>query len=125
MQVALGLAVVLERVQEERGALLDQIVLHEHVHDLVKVGQRSVGLVDQELSELQAMLRVDAHYAAKQVDVVRRELNLLGVQHDLLVLAGLDEALDDLHGHHGAQVDRERQSSVDGLDQIAELLARL
>ena len=27
-------SVVLQSVQQERGALLDQVVLHEHVHDL-------------------------------------------------------------------------------------------
>ena len=36
LQVALGGAVVLQGVQQERGALLDQTALHEHVHYLPK-----------------------------------------------------------------------------------------
>ena len=43
------------------------------------------------------MVGIHAHDAAQQVDVIGRELHLLGVQDDLLVLAGFDEALDDLH----------------------------
>ena len=34
LQRALGGPVVLQGVQQEGGALLDQVVLHEHVHDL-------------------------------------------------------------------------------------------
>lgn len=34
LQMSLGGPVVLQRVQQEGGALLDQVALHEHVHDL-------------------------------------------------------------------------------------------
>ena len=124
LQVALRLAVVLQRVEQKRRALLHQIVLHEHVDDLVEVRQR-LGLVDQQLSELLAVVGIHAHDAAQQEDVVGREVHLLRVQDDLLVLARLHEALHDLERHDGAQVHAERERRVDGLDEVAELLARL
>jgi len=42
------------------------------------------------------LLRVDTHDAPQQEHVVRRVLNLLGIEDDLLELASLSEALDHL-----------------------------
>lgn len=34
LQGTLGGAVVLQGIQQERSALLDQVILHKHIHDL-------------------------------------------------------------------------------------------
>ena len=47
------------------------------------------------------------------------------MQDDLLELSGLGEALDDLVGDIGAEVDGEGEGGVGSLDQIPELLAAL
>lgn len=49
--------------------------------------------------------------------------DFLRVQHNLLELTSLGEALNDLVGYVGPQVDRQRQSWVDTLDKISEFLA--
>lgn len=59
---------------------MNQIVLHDNVHDLIEISER-LGLVDEQLSELQALVRVDAHDASQQVDVVRREVDLDNENH--------------------------------------------
>ena len=50
-------SVILEGVQEEGGTLLDHVLLHEHVHDLVDVGQRLV-ILNKHLSKLGSSLGI-------------------------------------------------------------------
>ena len=50
---------------------------------------------------------------------------LLGVEDDFGKLAGLGEALDDLVGDVGPQVDAEGKGGVHRLDQVSQLLGAL
>ena len=124
LEGTLGRPVVLQGVQEEGGALLDHVLLHEDVHDLTDVSQ---GLVvrHQHPGELGPGLGVDPHDAPQEEDVVGGVAHLLGVEDDLLELAGLGEALDHLVGNIGPQVDGEGEGGVGGLDEVAQLLAAL
>ena len=124
LQGTLGRPVVLQSVQEEGGALLDHVLLHEDVHDLTDVSEWLV-ICHQHAGELSPGLGVDPHHTAQQEDVVGGVADLLGIQDDLLELSGLGEALDDLVGHVSPQVDGEGEGGVGRLDQVAELLAAL
>lgn len=90
-----GGPVVLQCIQQESGALLHHILLHEDVHDLVDVSQRLL-VGDKHRSKRGSLVRVGAHDRPQQVDVVGLVGDLLGVDDDLLELAGLGEALDHL-----------------------------
>jgi len=95
-----------------RSALIHQAVLREHA------------LGHEQLRELLAVLGAHAHHAAQQEGVVGRVVDLFGVGDDLGVLARLHVALHDLGRDEGARVDGEGERGVDGLDQVAQLLAR-
>uniref|UniRef100_A0A8W7PT82 Uncharacterized protein n=1 Tax=Anopheles coluzzii TaxID=1518534 RepID=A0A8W7PT82_ANOCL len=124
LQGPLRRAVVLERVEQERRALLHHVLLHEDVHDLVDVGERLL-VRHQHAREAGPLLRVGAHHRAQQKHVVRAVVDLLRVQHNLLELARFGEALDHLVRHVRAQVDREGKGRIGRFHQIAELLAAL
>ena len=64
---------------------------------LVEVSQ---GLLfsHEHLGKLGALLWVQPHHVSQQEHVVGSVANLLGIQDDLLVLAGLSKTLDHLHG---------------------------
>ena len=53
------------------------------------------------LSELNALLGIDPHNTAKQINVIRLKIDLLSVENDLLELACLGEALNDFHRYVG------------------------
>mmetsp|Transcript_8175 Transcript_8175/g.16155 ORF Transcript_8175/g.16155 Transcript_8175/m.16155 type:complete len:272 (+) Transcript_8175:3019-3834(+) len=118
------LLVALERVEQKGGGLLQAVVLHEDVGDDAVVERHAVGL-HQLLRKLERARRVDTHDVGEQEAPVGRVVHLLAVEHDLLELARLHEALDHLGRGGGAQVDGERQLLVDHLDQVAQLLGAL
>ena len=62
---------------------------------LVNISQWLV-ILNEHLSKLRALLWVHAHDVTQQKDVVRGVTHFLGVQHNLLELTGLSEALNDL-----------------------------
>jgi len=67
------------------------------------------------------MFRVHTHKCA----YIPLPAHLLGVENNLLELSGLGEALDDLVGDVGPQVDGESQRRVRRLDQVTQLLTTL
>ncbi len=123
LQVRLLGLVILERLQEEGRRGLDHVLRHEDVDDPLHVNEGAGLVLDQLRRKLGALLGVDAHDVLQETDVVGSVAGLLRVQHDLLRLAGLSEASDDLVRDIGAEVDGEREGHVERTNNIAELLA--
>lgn len=85
-------AVLLERVEQERGRLLDHVLRHEDVHDALNVDQRAALVVDELPGELGALVRVQAGDVLQERRVVGRVVDPLGVDDDLGELSRLGEA---------------------------------
>lgn len=62
---------------------------------LTDIGEWFV-ILNHHLSELCPLFRVDPHQAPQQEYVIRRVVNLLRIQNDLLELSSLRETLDHL-----------------------------
>jgi hypothetical protein len=120
----LGL-VVLEGVEEERRRLLDHVLSHEDVDNAVEVNKRTALVIDELSGELGTLVGVDAHKVLQQLGVVGGEANLLGVEDNLVKLAKLGKASNDLVGDVGAEVDRQGEVHVDGANHVSKLLAAL
>ncbi|KAI3480029.1 hypothetical protein L1887_57805 [Cichorium endivia] len=108
LEVGLFGLVVLERVEEEAGGLLDHVLAHEDVGDALDVDERAGVVGDEAGGELGALLGVGADDVLEEGCVVGGVADLLGVEDDLVKLAGLGKAGDDLVGDVGAEVDAER-----------------
>ena len=107
---------VLEDLLEGRG-LLQAVVCHEDVGDHAVV-ERDLGRRHELLREIERARRVLSHDVREQHAPVRRVVDLLAVDDDLVELARLDEALDDLgpadgrravHAGHRERADRNPQ----------------
>mmetsp|Transcript_98646 Transcript_98646/g.299391 ORF Transcript_98646/g.299391 Transcript_98646/m.299391 type:complete len:702 (-) Transcript_98646:1272-3377(-) len=126
LQLALLWPVRLERLQEDRGRLLQPVLLHEDLHDLLQVDERvAVWAVQQALREVRRALRVCRDHALQQGRVIGLVADLLHVGHDGVELALRDEAADDLLVHPGPQVDGEREARLQGLHDVPQLLGAL
>mmetsp|Transcript_19536 Transcript_19536/g.59107 ORF Transcript_19536/g.59107 Transcript_19536/m.59107 type:complete len:249 (-) Transcript_19536:1477-2223(-) len=95
LQVGLLGLVALKRIQEERGSLLKAVVLHEDIGDDAIVESDAIGR-SKLLGEVERTLGVDAHDVCEQQSPVSIVVHFLTVDHDLVELAGLDKALDNL-----------------------------
>mmetsp|Transcript_85602 Transcript_85602/g.178838 ORF Transcript_85602/g.178838 Transcript_85602/m.178838 type:complete len:323 (-) Transcript_85602:159-1127(-) len=125
LRLELGLVgpVVLQSLQENRGGLLQPVLLHEDLHNLVKVDERhTTRALQQTLGEICGALGVRQEETLQQVRVVSLVANFLDVSDDLIDLTQFDEALNDLSVGVGADENREGESAIHRLDHISELL---
>jgi hypothetical protein len=99
LQRALSGSIVLEGIEEKRGTLLNHALLHEDVHHLANVTHWRL-ISHEHLRKLHALLRADAHDAAKNGDVIGGESNFLGIQNNLLELARFRKAVYHLLKHN-------------------------
>ena len=53
-------------------------------------------ILNQHLGECSSLVGIDTHHVTQQEHIVWREVDLLGIQHDLLELTCLSKALDHL-----------------------------
>lgn len=72
-----------------------QLKSYEIVAHLVDVCKWFV-ILDQHLGKLCSLLRIDAHDASQQEDVIRNVAHLLGIQNNLLDLTSFRKTLDHL-----------------------------
>lgn len=68
------------------------------------VNHGAVLIVHQLHCEFSALLRIRAHDVLQKTDVIGRVADLLGVEHDLVGLAGLSKASDNLIRYIGTEV---------------------
>ena len=113
--------IILQGIEQEAGRLLDHILRHENIHHPFDINKRACLVVDELAGELGALLGVNAHDVLEELGVVGSEVDFLRVEDNLVELAGLGEAGDDLVGNVGAEVDGESESHVVEADDISEL----
>ena len=70
-------------------------IQYEIVAYLIDVSKRFI-ILDQHLGKLRSLLRIDAHDASQQEDVIRNVAHFLGIQDNLLDLTSFRKALDHL-----------------------------
>lgn len=87
------------------------------------INERTVFVVYELSSELSSLLRVRAHNVLQEANEVWGVSDLLRVQNDLVRLAGLSEACNDLVRNICTQVNAERQRQVVQPDDVTELFA--
>lgn len=63
----------------------------------VQVNKAAVFIISEHRSEFSTLFRVRTHDVLEQTDVVRLITNLLGIKQDLVVLAQLGKAKNDLY----------------------------
>lgn len=105
LQTALLWLVVLERIEEERGRLLDHVLAHKDVDDAFDIDHRSRLVVDELGGKLAGLLGVDTDEVLQELGVVRGVADLLRVEDDLVELPELGKAGDDLVGDGSAEID--------------------
>ncbi|GJC99267.1 hypothetical protein ColKHC_08093 [Colletotrichum higginsianum] len=122
LKVALVGSVVLEGVQKEGSCLLDHALGLENVNDPLDVDQRTTLVVSQGCGKLSALFRVDTDNVLEKLDVVRLVASLGGVRQDLVELAGLGKASNDLVGDVGLDVHGESHVQIVGPYQVETVL---
>ncbi|GKT40436.1 uncharacterized protein ColSpa_00617 [Colletotrichum spaethianum] len=122
LKVTLVRSVVLERIQEEGSCLLDHALGLENVDDSLNVNQRTALVVGQSRSELRSLLRVDTNNVLEKLNVVGLVANLGGVGQDLIELASLSKASNDLVGNVGLNVHGKGHVQVVGPHKVTEPL---
>ena len=122
LKVRLLRLVVLERFEEEGRRRLDHVLRHEDIDDPLHVDQRTGLVLDQLCCKLGTLLGVHAHDVLKETNIIWGVTGLLRVQHDLLGLASLRKARDDLVRDVRAKVDRERKRHVERPNDVSQFL---
>mmetsp|Transcript_108987 Transcript_108987/g.351891 ORF Transcript_108987/g.351891 Transcript_108987/m.351891 type:complete len:1017 (-) Transcript_108987:616-3666(-) len=127
LQVGLVGPVLLQRLEQDGGGLLQPVLVHEDLHDLVHVNERRLAslALQQALREVCRPLRVGRQHVLQQERVVGLVANFLHVGHNLLVLALLHEASDHLLVRVGPEVDGQCKLRLQGPDNVAQLLRAL
>jgi hypothetical protein len=97
-------------------------VLNSDTHPL-DVYERTVIAIYKLSGKFGAFVGVGTHDVLQQTDKVRSVANLLGVEDDLVRLAGLSKACNDLVGNVCAEIDTKCKGHVVEANDIAKLLA--
>lgn len=114
--------VVLKRLEKEGRRRLNHVLGHEDVDNAFHVNQGASFVFDELGRKFGAFLGVYAHDALQETDIVRGVTSLLRIQNDLLCLASLGEARNNLVRYVGTKVDGECEGHVEWADNVAELL---
>mmetsp|Transcript_743 Transcript_743/g.1768 ORF Transcript_743/g.1768 Transcript_743/m.1768 type:complete len:258 (-) Transcript_743:1251-2024(-) len=126
LQSRLVRPVCLQGIQEDRGSLLESVLIHENLDHLVDVNERnSVLSLQQALGKIGRPLRVDRDHVLQKSGVVCLVSDLLHVGHNLLVLSLLHKACDHLLVCIGPEVHGQGKPWLQRLDDVAQLLGAL
>lgn len=102
---------------------MDPVELEEDLRHLVDVGLgRALVSVSHHLGEVYRCLRVHRHDLPQDSHKVGCVVLLLAVGHDLVKLAGLYQALDDLVGATALLIDVKGHLRVGSSDEVAKLV---
>jgi hypothetical protein len=97
LQMTLIWSVASQCLQEEGGSLLNSSIFKENLDYTVNssLGDISSVTIGNHLSKLNSSLRINWDYVTENLDKIRAIVNLLAVRHNLIVLASLNETLND------------------------------
>ncbi len=125
LEMALLRLVVLESIEKEGSSLLDHALRLEDVNHPLEINQGAALMVGERCSELGALLWVHTDDMLEELNKVGLVAGLSTVGENLVELAGLSEASNDLVGHIGLQVDGECHVHIVRADHVTELLRAL
>mmetsp|Transcript_7010 Transcript_7010/g.17541 ORF Transcript_7010/g.17541 Transcript_7010/m.17541 type:complete len:311 (+) Transcript_7010:3064-3996(+) len=126
LKLALVGPVRLECVEENRSGLLQAVLLHKCLHDLVYVDQRHAVLaLQQALCEVGGALGIYRHHVLEQGRIIGLVAHLLHVCDNLVGLAEFHETLDHLMVDAGAEVYGEGEFRVHRSHDVSQLLRAL
>lgn len=91
----LGL-VVLECIEQERSRLLNEVLRHKDIHRSLQVDQGARLVIDQLSGKLGSLVGIGADEVLQQRSIVGRVADLFRVEENLVELASLGKARNDL-----------------------------
>mmetsp|Transcript_33788 Transcript_33788/g.78497 ORF Transcript_33788/g.78497 Transcript_33788/m.78497 type:complete len:802 (+) Transcript_33788:2858-5263(+) len=126
LKAALLRLVRLEGIQHDRRRLLQTVLVHEDLDDLVDVNERYAILpLQKTLRKVGRTLRVGRNHVLQKLGVVCLIADSLDIGDDLVYLPKLNEALDDLLVDVGTEVDGKRKLCLDRTHDVSEFLRAL
>uniref|UniRef100_A0A1B0F0L0 Clathrin heavy chain linker core motif domain-containing protein n=1 Tax=Phlebotomus papatasi TaxID=29031 RepID=A0A1B0F0L0_PHLPP len=113
--------IMLESIKKESRTLLNHVLFHEDVNDLINIRERFL-ICNQHTSKSSSLFRIGSHHRTQQIDIVWSIVDLLGIEDDLLELTRFGKALNNLVGDICAQIDGQSKGQIGGFDQITQFL---